>query len=142
MRIARLRLVAQARLHQQPMLDVHVERIFGRDRMLTVRGQHFGDHIGEEVQVAAGVQRDGLDERLIELLQIVQIDGERHLIAMGQMRELGGVLERFLAVVVVGQAELGQERFDGLCAAEYFRVNCWGLIARRFQGCFLPVSWL
>lgn len=60
---------------------------------------------------------DRLDQGLVELEQIVQIDGERDLVAMGQLSELGGVLERLLAIVVVGVAEFGEKRVDGLCAS-------------------------
>lgn len=72
----RFRLVMHALLHQQPMLDVHVQRVLGGHGVLAVRRQHFGHDVREQIDVAPRVRLDRLDQRLVELEQIVQIDGE------------------------------------------------------------------
>lgn len=123
-RIAHFVRIAESRLHQHAVLDVNVERVFGGDRMLFVRWQQLEYHVGEQIGEATRILHNCFGERVVVLLQIVQIDDNGDLLAMRYAGQLGRIFEE-LDTVLVCFAVLGQKRFDCLCWSEILQfINC------------------
>lgn len=72
--------ITQTSFHQQTMLNVYVQRIFGCDGMLFVLWQQFSDHIRKEIREAARILLHSLSQWVAELMQIVQINSQCDLI--------------------------------------------------------------
>lgn len=117
-----IELDAIPRLHQQAMLQVHVQGVLGDELTVPELGQQLSNDVGEDAGVTPSVGHHSLGQAGILLGDIVQVDGDGHLVTVSDGRELGRVLEDLLAVVV-RFVELGQEGFDGLCGKANYGVN-------------------
>lgn len=93
------------------MLQIHVQSILCNKVPVPELGQELSNHVGEDACVAARILHHGLSQTRILLGHIVQVDGDVHLITVGDRRQLGPVLEDLLAVIV-GLVEFGQESLD------------------------------
>lgn len=129
-----IELDAIPRLHQQAMLQVHVQGVLGDELTVPELGQQLCDDVGKDASVTPSVGHHSLGQAWILLSDIVQVDGDGDLVTVSDGRELGRVLEDLLAVVV-RFVELGQEGFDGLCGKADYGVTTvatmFGIISRH-----------
>lgn len=110
------------RLHQQTMLQVHVQGVLCDELTVPELGQQLCDDVGKDASVTPSVGHHSLGQAWILLGDIVQVYGDGHLVTVSDGRELGRVLEDLLAVIV-RFVELGQEGFDGLCGKADYGVT-------------------
>ncbi len=75
-------------LHHLPVVDVDVQGVFWSRFPFSVFRQHFPDDVGHEVGVTTGVAADGLRQFRVELLNVVQVDGEADLSTKIQINKL------------------------------------------------------
>lgn len=48
--------------------------------MLFIRWQQLDNYVRKQIRVATGVQHDGFHQRVIKLIQVIQIDGNFNLV--------------------------------------------------------------
>ena len=61
------------------MVDVDVEGVLGHRLSLAVLGQHLPDDVTSEEDVATRVAADGVGQLGVELLDMVQVNGQGNL---------------------------------------------------------------
>lgn len=99
-------------LHEQAVLQVHVQGVLGHELTVPELWQQLGNDIGEDASEASCILHNSVGQARVLLSHIVQVDGDGHLIAVRDWRQLGRVLEDLLAIVV-RFVEFSQEGFDG-----------------------------
>lgn len=78
-RIALLICAAHTRLHHQTVLNVYVEWVLCQCRTFFVRWKQLQNYVRKKWRIATRILNNGVDQRIIVLVQVIQIDTKHHL---------------------------------------------------------------